>query len=183
VRFSSISPDKRWVVTASHISVGNSKNARIWDADKGKFACELPIHHPTRSHFSPDSRWLVTCNATGNDLWKVNSWQHVRSFDRGAVAISPDNLCLAFGDSRGTIRLVEIESGREIARLTGPVRGHYAVACFSSDGTKLLAEGPDHTAIYVFDLRLIREQLAALRLDWDWPPFPRRRMPRSCRSR
>jgi hypothetical protein len=44
-------------------------------------------------------------------------------------------------------------------------------ACFTPDGTRLIATGSGATALYVWDLRLIRQQLKELGLDWDWPEF------------
>jgi hypothetical protein len=45
----------------------------------------------------------------------------------------------------------------------------YYPQCFTPDGTKLIVMGD---GLCVWDLRLIREQLLAMGLDWDWPPFP-----------
>jgi tetratricopeptide (TPR) repeat protein len=67
---------------------------------------------------------------------------------------------------------VQPDTGREVARLTGPEPTWYSPACFSPDGTRLVAVRKDLWGLYVWDLRLIREQLRELHLDWDWPPFP-----------
>jgi tetratricopeptide (TPR) repeat protein len=69
------------------------------------------------------------------------------------------------------IRLVETETGREVARLTGPEPMWYSPACFTPDGTRLIAGCSGETALYVWDLRLIRQQLKELDLDWDWDEF------------
>jgi tetratricopeptide (TPR) repeat protein len=71
----------------------------------------------------------------------------------------------------GAIRLLDTESGREIARLTGPESTYYFLACFTADGTRLVATSADEKAIYVWDLRAIREQLKGMGLDWEWPEF------------
>src|SRR5262249_33122239 len=63
-------------------------------------------------------------------------------------------------------------TGREVARLTGPEPMWYPPACFTPDGTRLIARCSGLTALYVWDLRLIRQQLKELGLDWDWPEFP-----------
>ena len=57
---------------------------------------------------------------------------------------------------------------REIKGHDGPVR----VVRYTPDGTKLIATCASSKAIYVWDLRLLRQELADLGLDWDWPEFP-----------
>jgi tetratricopeptide (TPR) repeat protein len=99
----------------------------------------------------------------------------VRRLNKGVIAgaaFSPDSRLLAIGDVFGVIRLVETVTGREVARLTGPEPLWYSPACFTPDGTRLIACCSGTTALYVWDLRLIRRQLKDLDLDWDWPAFP-----------
>src|SRR5262249_35745914 len=79
---------------------------------------------------------------------------------------------LAINDVFSVIRLLETGTGREVARLTGPEPLWYGPASFSPDGTRLIATCSDTTALFVWDLRLIRQQLKELRMDWDWPEFP-----------
>jgi hypothetical protein len=65
-------------------------------------------------------------------------------------------------------KLVESDTGRELATLEA--RSAYLL-CFSPDGSQL-AYLEDTGQLKVWDLRLVREQLAAMNLDWDFPPFP-----------
>src|SRR5581483_6445696 len=44
--------------------------------------------------------------------------------------------------------------------------------CFTADGAQLLCAGGETEALYLFDLRLLRQELAELGLDWDAPPYP-----------
>jgi hypothetical protein len=48
----------------------------------------------------------------------------------------------------------------------------YLPNCFTPDGTKLIATCGTGKAVYVWDLRVLRQELAELGLDWDWPAFP-----------
>jgi WD40 repeat protein len=174
VRFTAVSPDGRRVVTGSHWGDGRSMTfARIWDADSGQQLHELPLEGSTVARFSPDGRWLMTATSgVGCRLWEVGTWREVRRFvDAGSFAFSPDSRLLAINDVSSVIRLVETTTGREVARLTGPEPRWYAPACFSPDGTRLIAICSGHTALYVWDLRLIRQQLKELGLDWDLPEF------------
>jgi tetratricopeptide (TPR) repeat protein len=177
VRFSAVSPDGRWVVTCSHWTDSRSKSARIWNADTGQKVHELPLELSTQARFSPDGRWLLTIAGGDYRLWEVGTWTEVRRFDErpwgaGGCAFSPDSRLLALDDLFGVIRLVEPATGREVARLTGPEPVRYGPACFTPDGTRLIARCADETALYVWDLRSIRRQLKELGLDWDWPEFP-----------
>jgi WD40 repeat protein len=173
VRFAAVSPDGRRVVTCRHWEDGRSSSTRIWDAESGQQVHELPLEGSTFARFSPDGRWLMTATSgAGCRLWDVGTWREARRFvDGGYFAFSPDSRLLAISDVFSMIRLVETTTGREVARLTGPEPKWYRPACFTPDGTRLIATGSGSTALYVWDLRLIREQLKELGLDWDWPEF------------
>jgi WD40 repeat protein len=174
VRWSVVSPDGRWVVTCSHWPDGHSRSARIWNAHTGEHIRDLPLEESTTAGFSPpDGRYLATStNGQGCRLWEVGTWHQVRRFNDATFAFSPDGRLLALGDTFGAVRLVETETGREVARLTGPEPRVYTPACFSPDGTKLITTTTGGNALFVWDLRLLRTGLADLGLDWDWPPFP-----------
>jgi hypothetical protein len=43
---------------------------------------------------------------------------------------------------------------------------------FTPDGTKLISLGFESSALHIFDLRAIQEQLVKLGLDWEQPPYP-----------
>ena len=173
VRFSAVSPDGRWVVTCSWGWDGHSKTIRIWDAETGLPVHDLAMEGYAQAKFSPDGRWLMTtAGASGSRQWEVGTWREVRHFDRGKFVFSPDSRLLAINDVFGVIRLLETTTGCEVARLTGPEPTWYAPACFTPDWTRLVATCSAETALYVWDLRLIRQQLKELELDWDWPDFP-----------
>src|SRR5262249_30186747 len=92
-------------------------------------------------------------------------------FYDGAMAFARHGRLFAIDDG-GRVRLVEPDTGREVATLdpgTGP-SGHFFSLAFSSDGTRLAA-GRD-PILPLWDLRRIREHLAARGLDWDAPPSP-----------
>ncbi len=173
VRFTAVSPDGRWVVTCSHTWDGSSRSVRIWNAATGQQVHELPLEGSTCAKFSPDGHWLMTTAWGGLDtrLWETGTWREARRFERGRIAFSPDSRLLAIGDTFSVIRLVETATGREVARLTGPEPLWYHPACFTPDGTRLITGCSGETALYVWDLRLIRQQLKELGLDWDWPEF------------
>ena len=58
------------------------------------------------------------------------------------IAFSPDGHRLASGDTDGTVRLWNVDTGEPIARLTGHTDMVYSVA-FSPDGHRLASTGYD----------------------------------------
>jgi serine/threonine protein kinase/WD40 repeat protein len=179
VRSVAVSPDGRWVVTCSHWSDPHSRNVRIWDATTGKHVHNLLLGVETGldagpvAVFSPKSRWLATYSPQlGCKLWEVETWREVRHLGGAGCAFSPDSRLVAIGEKHGPIRLVLVETGREVARLTPPEPCWHYPVCFSPDGSHLVATHIELKGIYVWDLRQIREQLAGLGLDWEAPPYP-----------
>jgi serine/threonine protein kinase/WD40 repeat protein len=171
VRNTAVSPDGCWVVSCSHWSDGESAAARVWHAESGRHVCDLPWEGSTAAAFSPDGRWLATYSTmSACQLWEVGTWRPgPRLGPSGSIAFSPDSKLAAIADVLGAVRLIEPETGREALRLTGPEATWYVPACFTPDGTRLLAVPSNHGGLYVWDLRLIRQGLESLGLATDWP--------------
>jgi 2-polyprenyl-6-methoxyphenol hydroxylase-like FAD-dependent oxidoreductase len=70
------------------------------------------------------------------------------------------------------VRLVDPDTGREYARLEYPGQARADDICFTPDGNELVVSSGESDAIQVWDLRIIREQLAEINLDWDLPVYP-----------
>jgi WD40 repeat protein len=171
---SPISPDGRWLASATW----KGHDVKVWEVATGRLAWELPCDAAFIS-FSPDGRWLAVAKFPGREcrFWHVGSWgpgaaiQLSAGFYDGAIAFARDGRLFAIDDG-GRVRLVDPDSGRDVATLdagTGPA-AHFFSLAFSPDGARLAA-GRDHM-IHLWDLRLIREQLAARGLDWDASPYP-----------
>jgi tetratricopeptide (TPR) repeat protein len=108
----------------------------------------------------------------GCRLWEVGSWKAGPKVGGESGCFSPDGRLLAVEDSAGAIRLARPESGRELARLQAPEQTQLSPQCFTPDGAQLIALGAETRAFHVWDLRLIRNGLTRLGLDWDAPPCP-----------
>jgi serine/threonine protein kinase/WD40 repeat protein/tetratricopeptide (TPR) repeat protein len=180
-RYTAVSPDGRWVATGSHTK---EQGVRIWEAESGRHVHDLPFEMITPV-FSPDGRWLAT--TTGDaccQLWEVGSWKKGPLFRTSRMPVSsfsPDGRLIALPNESGAIQLNEVASGRVVAMLTAPNTSGCATydfgadgtkVNFSADGTKLIAVAAGRDLVYAFDLPLIRRQLKAMGLDWDWPEFP-----------
>ena len=172
-----LSPDGRWLV-ASDL---DETRFLVWDAQSGHRINELASGkvglNAARldATFSPDSRWLVTGADREFRFWKTGSWQ--LKYRRPAASIAhhaafaPDGRMVAIPYSRYLVRLLDVASGREIATLEPPHPEYITWLCFTPDATRLAVAYQTH-GIHLWDLRLIREQLAELGLDWDMPAYP-----------
>ncbi len=170
-----VSPDGRWIATGAWHGSG----VGIWDAQSGRVIQRLlPEAANANAAFSPDGRWLVTGTGSEYGFWEVGSWllRHRIPRERagelpGKMAFTRDGRLLAVALSRRTIRLVDPGSGRELATLQPRDRANINSLCFSPDGGQLGA-ATANKVIELWDLRRIRQQLAAMGLDWDRPPLP-----------
>jgi WD40 repeat protein len=164
-----VSPDGRWVATGSFGS-NDGFGARVWDARTGRPIKALPVGGGCRLAFSPDGRWLLTTGG-GSRLWRTDSWEGGAALG-GHACFAPDSRMLAVEGEGGTIRLVEVESAAEVARLAAPVRANVIPLCFSPDGTQLVAGEAESETLIVWNLRALRQDLQPHGLDWDAPPYP-----------
>ena len=87
------------------------------------------------------------------------------------MGFSRDGKMLAIAYSRYVVRLIDPASGRQLATLESPDPRHVSWLGFSPDGSRLAAAS-ETNVIQLWDLRRIREQLAAMKLDWNLPPYP-----------
>ncbi len=175
VRHCAVSPDGRWVATASfNLDKGNA--VKIWDGQTGRFVRDLPMPLAgDHVRFSPDGCWLLTINSIPR-LWKVDGWEEGPDLHGDPLnpsgEFSPDGKLLALGDAPGVVRLLETETGRELARLTAPVESRLSPTAFTADGARLIVYSGQDSALYLFDLRAIRAGLVELGLDWAAPAYP-----------
>ncbi len=164
--FLSISPDGKCFATGTWHGTG----VKIWSVATGRPIKELPVKGSARCIFTPDGKWLITGSPEEYCFWRVGAWEPGLKIPRegagdmyGAMAIPADSRMAALlrGRNRG-VKLISLPDGHELATLDAgePI-------CFSRDGGQLATAGADHRTVLAWDLRLIRQELRALRLDWD----------------
>jgi serine/threonine protein kinase/WD40 repeat protein len=158
-----VSPDGQWLATGSHSA---TKGAQVWRIRDATKMAELPVDGGTAVVFSPDGRLLMTTNAPCR-LWTVGTWREARQIGGAGHCFSPDGRLVVVVDATRVIRLVEIESGRTLARLESPDLCGVDAASFGPDGSRLVVTTNDGPAVHVWDLRAIRRALAEMGLDWD----------------
>jgi hypothetical protein len=165
-RYVAVSPDGQWLATGNQ-----HRGGQVWRTRDGAKVTDLPIDGSNGEVilFSPDGKWLMAGWAR---LWEVGTWREAPLKINGAgKCFSPDGRLLAVEDASRTIRLVETETGRTLARLESPDLCAVQRATFSPDGSRLIVTTNDGPAVHVWDLRAIRRQLARLGLDWDAPAY------------
>ena len=83
----------------------------------------------------------------------------------GAAAFSPDSSILAVVTDVRSIHLIDLRTFETLAVLTPPGATEVQALAFSRDGSRLAAVG-DAVRLRVWNLPLLREQLAEFHLDW-----------------
>jgi WD40 repeat protein len=168
VGFIAVSPEGRWLVTVTHKPEGQAK---VWDTRDGKLVKELAKWGTGYPRFSPDGRWLST-ELDGGRLFTVGDWEPGPQVG-GAGTFAPDSKLLAVVAPDGALRLVDPGTGRELAMLEDHDQDVTGMPIFTPDGGKLIAFSWGKVdGIRVRDLRLIRQHLAMMGLDWQAPPYP-----------
>jgi eukaryotic-like serine/threonine-protein kinase len=107
-------------------------------------------------------------------LWSVGTWDEGPKLANSALrgAFSADGALLALQDEPGVVRLVVPDTGKEIARLTAPETIRLIPLCFTRDKRRLVCGCGETGSLHIFDLGLIRTELAAMGLDWNAPSYP-----------
>jgi tetratricopeptide (TPR) repeat protein len=157
----SVSPDGRWVAFG-----GPHFPLTVYEAASAHGVWQLPGRVDIHGRFSPDGRWLVT-DADGGRLYAVGTWEPGPKLGPGTPWDMTSEL-VVLGVTNGIYRLVELATGRELARLEDPEQST-GPAALTLDGTKLVIAA--RNGLRVWDLRRIRAELTKLKLNWDARPY------------
>ncbi len=142
-----LSPDGRLLALAS---LGRN-TVKLWDLVR-KQEVRTFIGRALRLAFSPDGRWLAASSWPFPDevkLWEVETGQEMRTLPGQTAGFSPDARWLAVGGSGGTLKLLEVTTGRELRSFTHPgFQSHWDSVFFAQDGRWLASAGPDGTRVW-----------------------------------
>jgi WD40 repeat protein len=168
------SPNGEWIA----IGHWSREGVQVWNARTGKLARELPSATISIVSFSPDGRWLAVRDHQRTRFWNVGTWtshlqlEHTLGDTSGApVAFTQNGRIAALRSDRSKVLLIEIATGRELGLLESPDAHDVSAICFVADDTRLVVS-MDKYPMRVWDLRRVRQQLAAMNLDWEAPPLP-----------
>ncbi len=166
-RYVAVDGEGRWVATGSHWG----SNVKVWDASTGSLVATLPAESVSPVEFSPDGRWLYT-TGYGPGWWRTGTWEPGPHVDGPILGFSPDSRLLVAQGVPDSLLLIEVGTGRTLARLEHPSGYASSSTVFSPDGTTLVGVGTRRSSGFAWDLRRLREELSARGLDWDLPPYP-----------
>ncbi|HZU36495.1 MAG TPA: serine/threonine-protein kinase, partial [Gemmataceae bacterium] len=165
-----IGPDGQYVTTGIN---DGEEGVKLWETATGRLLRTFPMGRHCGGDFSPDGRWLAVHGSQGSQLVQVGTWKTLFTGHWRRLAFSPDGALFATEPRQGLILLMEPATGHEIARLEDPNQSSGELT-FAPDGTRLIASSDVDRTIHVWDLRAMRTQLTALKLDWDAPLYAER---------
>ena len=142
----SISPNGAWVVTGRF---GYPGGLKVWHANTGKLKTDLPLANHSWSVFSPDGQRMLSSghNSFLNDYrivrrWEVATWTELpfpEPLEGTYPSFAPNGKTIVLETGSAAARLVDAETGREIACLEDPNQHRTSEFAFTPDGSKLLA--------------------------------------------
>jgi WD40 repeat protein len=146
---------------------------RIFSLADGSVVRELPHDGMERGTplFSRDGKWLAIGDNLDFRLWETQTWERKCTIPRGDTGyqgfmdFSADGATLAVSLSRHMVELIETDTGQELAQLEAPEASDIYHLRFSPDGGRFAVTYRDGT-IALWDLALLRAELAAMKLDW-----------------
>jgi serine/threonine protein kinase/WD40 repeat protein len=169
-----LSPDGRWLATGTW----QGTEVKIWDVPTGALVRTLSVQGSADVTFSPEGRWGISASGQEYRFWEAGTWRPGLAITRenafgmpGKVVFSPNGRLAALTRTRDLVELVDPVSGLRVARLELPDSRGVTSLGFSPDGD-LLAMAYNTASIRIWNLKDLRQRLAALELDWDEPPSP-----------
>lgn len=153
-------PDGRWLAVSGYAEI------LLHHSDGGGLAARLVGAAPRIESlaFSQDGKWLAAAGGSPGRFGEVQIWEvakrrlHARhrltSDTLYGVSLSPDASLVAFGCTDHTVRMLEVESGRE--RLLFRNHADWVLGtCFTRDGKRLVSGARDQ-ALKIIDLAQAR---------------------------
>jgi WD40 repeat protein len=172
-RTASLSPSGRWCAACR----ADTNGVEVFDAVTGETLHTLQTGQVLDQVFSPDGRWLITCAIDEYCFWDTTTWHCARTDPlagspdtHGEIAFSSDGTIAAISGVQ-TVRLVDPSSGQELATLESYEPHKVGWFAFSHDDSRL-AVSYGNRPVQLWDLRLIRRELATMNLDWKLPGAP-----------
>jgi thiol-disulfide isomerase/thioredoxin/DNA-binding beta-propeller fold protein YncE len=132
---------------------GPKGDIRLWDVASGKLLQQFVTGGEpwfSGAVFLPGGKQLLSWYSAERNLylWDVATGQVIRKFEGPAtgpvsVAVSPDGKHFLAGGNDNTIHLYDIDTGKELAGLSG--HNDKCSGVFSPDGKRVLTYSPDKT--------------------------------------
>jgi serine/threonine protein kinase/WD40 repeat protein len=139
------------IATYSHdgktILIGDHDERRLFDADSFNLIANLQTGYIQSAAFSPSGEFLLTGSNDVIRLWNASTGKKIREFYGHTDAVRsleflPDHRHFISGSNDRTMRVWNVESGREVARVT--TTNHVTNEISISPDGKLVASGGGH---------------------------------------
>ena len=144
----------------------------VWDAVSGAKLRDLRDGN-TSAYFSPDGRYLVGAGASDYRIYEPGTWKLLHQVPRESgsdlanlAAFSRDGRSMVAIKQLNRVELLATDSWKPIASFIPPDPQVVTWPAFSADD-RHLAIATAQDLVQLWDLKLIRSQLARLGLDWD----------------
>ena len=121
--------------------------------------------------FTPDSRRLVTRDAKEYAAWEVGTWRKLASWPADTTSLaarirfSPDGTLVAVLQGNDRVQFVRTGDWRVVVTLIGPVQLDLVDMGWNGAGDRFYLLNRDGL-VREWNLRTLREELAAMGLDW-----------------
>lgn len=170
IRGGFLSPDGRRF-SAAQASTG----LVVWDTATGDVVRRFPARFQGGTAFNPRGARVALNDQDAAVVYDLDTggevWRTPLQGAPGSASWSPDGRMLAIQRDGILCILLNADTGAVLARLEHPDPRPYNAIAFSPDGGQLACASPAHF-VHLWDLRVLRRELAALKLDWDQPPMP-----------
>lgn len=162
-----LSADGKLLAVSRH-----GKATVIYDVASGAVVKEFEVTG-ARVGFSRDGKWFGVSSAAAFEVFEVGSWTRHCSVERAAGTGQSPMFAMAGGlaavpETEQVVKLLELPSGKLLARLRAAHSGVNENVAFSADGEQLLVSST--ADVMVWDLPKLKSQLAALGLSWEGAP-------------
>jgi len=168
-QLTALEPEARWVAAATWPAT----TVLVCSLPGADLVHQLPATNLANMACSPDGRWLVVGSDHDYSFFDTETWRlrfstlrHASGGLPGRVAFAGHGRLAAVAHSTRTVQLLELPSGRELATWEMPDASIIYHIRFSPDDA-VLAICTATPSAYIWDLRLIRQQLEVLKLDWE----------------
>ena len=173
-----LSPDGKFAASTRFLHGQPGRDLVVWDTATGKIFCQRPVKGRGGLAFSPDSRRLATTSLEGVMVWDFVADKILWRVDKpgtpdvkDCLNWSPDGRLLALTCTLLEAGLMDAATGELITRLDHMEPSLINSLTFSPDSA-LLAVACENSRVQLWDLRELRRELVALKLDWNHPPIP-----------
>ena len=155
-------------------AVSLAQGLRIWDPATGEVLARLKTIGEGFAALRPDGARVVYNGPGAVVLFEVASgrecWRQPFDGLGGLATWSEDGALICVLREGMVPTLLEADTGRVLARLEHPEATTYNSVCFSPQADLLACVSTTHL-VHLWNLRLLRAELARLNLDWKQPAY------------